>query len=143
MSSASAPISMARAIYTHPRDLRIGIGHRRNHPRGPFFLVAGSHFRRQLAFVRGLVRQHRVADADHWMINLQGQYLNTCRANFDNHKGDLSRANAVIEYRLTDTFGIFAGYDGFKLDADQRGSDGVMGLKQEFKGLVAGVSLSF
>ncbi len=81
--------------------------------------------------------------ADRWMINLQGQYLNTSWGNFDDYKGDLSRANAIVEYRLTDTFGIFAGYDWFKLDVDQRGSDGVVGLKQEFKGPVAGVSLSF
>ncbi|MDR6093205.1 opacity protein-like surface antigen [Stenotrophomonas sp. SORGH_AS321] len=81
--------------------------------------------------------------ADRWMINLQGQYLNTSWGSFDDYEGDLSRANAIVEYRLTDNFGLFAGYDWFKLDVDQKGSDGVIGLKQEFKGPVAGVSLSF
>jgi hypothetical protein len=38
---------------------------------------------------------------------------------------------------------VFAGYDWFKLDADKKGSDGTIGLKQEFKGPVAGVSFVF
>lgn len=81
--------------------------------------------------------------SEHWMINLQGQYLNTSWGNFDDYKGDLSRANAIVQYNFNQNFGIFAGYDWFKLDADKRGSDGVIGLKQEFKGPLAGVSLSF
>ncbi len=81
--------------------------------------------------------------ADRWLINLQGQYLNTSWGSFDDYEGDLSRANAIVEYRLTDNFGLFAGYDWFKLDVDQKGSDGIVGLKQEFKGPVAGLSVSF
>ena len=81
--------------------------------------------------------------SEHWLINLQGQYLNTSWGNFDDYKGDLSRANAIVQYNVNKNFGIFAGYDWFKLDVDQKGSDGVIGLKQEFKGPVAGVSLSF
>lgn len=49
----------------------------------------------------------------------------------------------MAEYRFTKNFGIFAGYDWFKLDVDQRGSDGLIGLKQEFKGPVAGVTFAF
>ncbi len=81
--------------------------------------------------------------SENWLINLQGQYLNTRWGNFDDYKGDLSRANAIVQYNFNPKFGIFAGYDWFKLDADKRGSDGVIGLKQEFKGPLAGVSLSF
>lgn len=81
--------------------------------------------------------------SEHWLINLQGQYLNTRWGNFDDYKGDLTRANAIVQYNFNPNFGIFAGYDWFKLDADKRGSDGVIGLKQEFKGPLAGVSLSF
>ncbi|MCD9085783.1 hypothetical protein [Stenotrophomonas sp. SY1] len=81
--------------------------------------------------------------SEHWLINLQGQYLNTRWGSFDDYKGDLSRANAIVQYNFNKNFGIFAGYDWFKLDADKRGSDGVIGLKQEFKGPLAGVSLSF
>ncbi len=81
--------------------------------------------------------------SEHWLINLQGQYLNTRWGSFDDYKGDLSRANAIVQYNFNPNFGIFAGYDWFKLDADKRGSDGVIGLKQEFKGPLAGVSLSF
>ncbi len=81
--------------------------------------------------------------ADRWLINLQGQYLNTSWGSFDDYDGDLSRANAIVEYRFTQKFGIFAGYDWFKLDVDKKGSDGLVGLKQEFKGPVAGISMSF
>jgi len=81
--------------------------------------------------------------SEHWLINLQGQYLNTRWGSFDDYKGDLSRANAIVQYNFNRNFGIFAGYDWFKLDVDKRGSDGIVGLKQEFKGPLAGVSLSF
>ncbi|AWH18386.1 hypothetical protein C1922_14325 [Stenotrophomonas sp. ZAC14D2_NAIMI4_7] len=81
--------------------------------------------------------------SEKWMITLQGQYLNTRWGSFDDYKGDLSRANAIVDYRFTDNFGVFAGYDWFKLDVDQKGSDGTIGLKQEFKGPVAGISVSF
>ena len=80
---------------------------------------------------------------ERWLVNLQGQYLNTRWGNFDDYDGDLSRANAIVEYRFTDNFGLFAGYDWFRLDVDQTGSDGVIGLKQEFKGPVAGITLAF
>ncbi|HBK45865.1 MAG TPA: hypothetical protein DDZ67_05400 [Xanthomonadaceae bacterium] len=80
---------------------------------------------------------------ERWLFNLQGQYLNTDWGSFDNYDGDLTRANAIVEYRLTRNFGIFAGYDYFKLDVDQSGSDGLIGLKQEFKGPVAGITLAF
>lgn len=81
--------------------------------------------------------------SEHWLINLQGQYLNTRWGSFDDYKGDLSRANAIVQYNVNRNFGIFVGYDWFKLDADKHGSDGSIGLKQEFKGPLAGVSLSF
>lgn len=81
--------------------------------------------------------------SEKWMITLQGQYLNTRWGSFDDYKGDLSRANAIVDYRFTKNFGVFAGYDWFKLDADKKGSDGTIGLKQEFKGPVAGVSFVF
>lgn len=80
---------------------------------------------------------------ERWLINLQGQYLNTSWGNFDDYEGDLSRANAIVQYNVNRNFGVFVGYDWFKLDADKRGSNGVVGLKQEFKGPVVGVSLSF
>lgn len=81
--------------------------------------------------------------SEKWMITFQGQYLNTKWGNFDDYDGDLSRANAIVDYRFTKNFGVFAGYDWFKLDVDQSGSDGTIGLKQEFKGPVAGVSFVF
>ncbi|HEY0335252.1 MAG TPA: hypothetical protein VGC74_16375 [Stenotrophomonas sp.] len=81
--------------------------------------------------------------SEHWVFNVQGQYLNTDWGSFNNYEGDLSRANAIVEYRFTRNFGLFAGYDWFKLDVDKKGSDGLIGLKQEFKGPVAGITLAF
>ncbi len=80
---------------------------------------------------------------EHWLFNVQGQYLNTSWGDFGDYDGDLSRANAIVEYRFTHNFGVFAGYDWFKLDVDREGSDGLVGLKQEFKGPVAGITLAF
>jgi len=81
--------------------------------------------------------------SEHWLFNVQGQYMNTSWGDFGDYDGDLTRANAIAEYRFTRNFGIFAGYDWFKLDVDRSGSDGSIGLKQEFKGPVAGVTFAF
>lgn len=81
---------------------------------------------------------------EHWLFNLQGQYLNTKWGDFGDYDGDLSRANAIIEYRFTPNFGVFAGYDWFKLDVDRKQNAATtIGLKQEFKGPVAGITLAF
>lgn len=81
--------------------------------------------------------------ATDWRIIVQGQYLDADWGNFDDYAGDLARANALVEYRFTDNFGVHAGYDWFRLDVEQSGGDGVFGLEQEFKGPVAGVTLAF
>ncbi|UKE69096.1 hypothetical protein K8O61_16885 [Xanthomonas cerealis pv. cerealis] len=86
--------------------------------------------------------------SEHWMFNVQGQYLNTKWGDFGKYDGDLSRANAIVEYRFTRNFGIFAGYDWFKLDVDRKTDSNIdslttVGLKQEFKGPVAGVTFAF
>ncbi len=83
------------------------------------------------------------APADAWRVVAQGQYLNASWGSFGDYRGDLSRANALVEYRFTQNFGIHVGYDWFKLDVDKRGSDGVLGLEQEFKGPIAGITLAF
>lgn len=80
---------------------------------------------------------------EHWVVTVQGQYLNTDWGDFGDYEGDLSRANAIVEYRFTRNFGVFAGYDWFKLDVDRKGGDATIGLKQEFKGPVAGITLAF
>ena len=60
----------------------------------------------------------------------------------------ISRANALAEYRFTDNFGMFAGYEWYRLDVqrDVRGDfieDGIVGWDQRFKGPVVGVTLAF
>lgn len=80
---------------------------------------------------------------DRFLINLQGQYLDADWGNFDDYDGDLIRANGIIEYRFADNFGIFAGYDWFKLDIEKGWSGGSIGIEQEFKGPVAGITLAF
>ncbi|MFC6839571.1 hypothetical protein [Xanthomonas theicola] len=85
---------------------------------------------------------------EHWLFSVQGQYLNTKWGSFDKYDGDLSRANAIVEYHFTRNFGLFAGYDWFKLDVDRKTDSNArsltgVGLKQEFKGPVAGVTVAF
>lgn len=81
---------------------------------------------------------------ERWVFNIQGQYLNTDWGDFGDYDGDLSRANAIVEYRFTPNFGVFVGYDWFKLDVDRKeGAATSIGLKQEFKGPVAGITLAF
>ncbi|MGH8026148.1 MAG: hypothetical protein ACREO0_05395 [Pseudoxanthomonas sp.] len=78
-----------------------------------------------------------------WLINFQGQYLDADWGDFGDYEGSISRANALVEYRLTENLGLFAGYDWFKLDATRNGSDGSLSLDQRFKGPIAGVTLAF
>lgn len=83
------------------------------------------------------------APSEHWRFVVQGQYLNTDWGNFDDYEGDISRANALAEYRFTKSLGVYVGYDWFKLDVDRKGRDGIVGLDQRFKGPIAGVTVSF
>ena len=60
-----------------PRDLRIGVGDRRNHARVEVRFLAGGRFRGDVAFVRRLVREHRLADdvADREDVRHVGAHL--------------------------------------------------------------------
>jgi hypothetical protein len=78
-----------------------------------------------------------------WRWVVQGQYLDADSGDFDNYNGDLTRANALVEYRFTDHFGVHAGYDWFKLDLRQSGADGAAGLDQRFRGPMAGLTFAF
>lgn len=79
---------------------------------------------------------------EHWLVNVQGQYLDANWGNFD-YSGKIKRANAIVEYRFTRNFGVFAGYDWFKVNYEESGRDGTGGIDLEFKGPVAGVTLAF
>jgi len=78
-----------------------------------------------------------------WRFTVQGQYLDADWGDFDDYEGDISRANAIVEYRFTKNFGVFAGYDWFKLDVSKDLGGGTVGLDQRFKGPTAGVTLAF
>lgn len=78
-----------------------------------------------------------------WRFVAQGQYLDADWGDFGDYSGDLTRANALVEYRFTDNFGLYAGYDWFKLNARRHGADGSVGLDQRFRGPIAGVTLAF
>ncbi len=79
---------------------------------------------------------------DRWLINVQGQYLDASWGSFD-YDGKIKRANAIAEYRITDNFGVFAGYDWFKINYNESGRDASGGIDLEFKGPMAGVTLAF
>ena len=78
-----------------------------------------------------------------WQFSVQGQYLDAEWGDFDDYKGDISRANAIVEYRFTDNFGIYGGYDWFKLDASRKENGLTYGLDHRFKGPIAGITLAF
>jgi len=84
---------------------------------------------------------------EHWLLNLQGQYLDADWGSFD-YSGKIKRANATVEYRFTPNFGVFAGYDWFKINYSEPyetdvGVTGRAGLDLEFKGPVAGLTFAF
>src|SRR5690606_11855116 len=83
------------------------------------------------------------APAERVRIVAQGQYLDADWGDFGDYDGDLSRANALVEYRFTQNFGIHAGYDWFKLNVRRHGGDATVGLDQRFHGPMAGVTLAF
>lgn len=78
-----------------------------------------------------------------WGFTVQGQYLDADWGDFKDYSGDITRANALVEYRFTPHFGLYAGYDWFKLDVNRHYGDGTVGLDQRFKGPIAGVTLAF
>lgn len=85
-----------------------------------------------------------------WRFTVQGQYLDADwgEVNGDDlagdYSGDVSRANALVEYRFTPNFGLYAGYDWFKVDVDKDlGGGATGGIDLRFKGPTAGVTVAF
>ncbi|KAB8318343.1 hypothetical protein SD81_016550 [Tolypothrix campylonemoides VB511288] len=87
--------------------------------------------------------RYTATPGDAWRVVAQAQYFDSEWGDFGDVEGDVTRANALVEYRFNPTFGLFAGYDWFEIDARESGSDGSLRLKQRFHGPIAGVSLSF
>lgn len=85
---------------------------------------------------------------ERWLFNLQGQYLDADWGDFGDYDGSITRLNALAEYRFTRNFGLFAGYEWYRLDVKRTVSgdgmrDGLAGWDQRFKGPVVGVTLAF
>lgn len=85
---------------------------------------------------------------ERWLLNLQAQYLDADWGDFGDYDGSISRANAVAEYRFSEGFGVFAGYEWYRLDVKRSVSgddiqDGIVGWDQRFKGPVVGVTFAF
>lgn len=79
-----------------------------------------------------------------WRVIAQGQYLDADWGDFGDYDGDITRASALVEYRFTPKFGVFAGYDWFDLDVTrQRDTSDRVGFEQRFHGPIAGVTLAF
>lgn len=78
-----------------------------------------------------------------WRVVAQGQYLDTDWGDFGDYEGDIVRANALVEYRFTPKFGLFAGYDWFELDVRRNNEEGRLGFEQRFRGPIAGVTVAF
>lgn len=87
---------------------------------------------------------------DRWRFTVQGQYLDADWGEVDgerlagDYSGDVTRANALVEYRFTENFGLYAGYDWFKVDVNKDlGGGATGGVDLRFKGPTAGVTLAF
>lgn len=78
-----------------------------------------------------------------WNLVFQGQYVNADWGNLRTYQGNLLRANALLEYRLAHGFGLFAGYDAFRLDINRDFGTMTGGLVLRFRGPTAGISLTF
>ncbi|WP_058833666.1 hypothetical protein [Luteimonas abyssi] len=53
--------------------------------------------------------------SDSWRVGLEGQYMDTRWGNFLDERGHFERAGLIVEYLLTERFGIHVGYDWFRL----------------------------
>jgi hypothetical protein len=80
--------------------------------------------------------------AEKFLLSFQAQYLDAGWGNFD-FDGQIKRANAIAEYRFTPNFGVYAGYDWFKVKYEEAGHDGTGSIGLDFKGPIGGVTLAF
>jgi hypothetical protein len=80
--------------------------------------------------------------ADKLLLNFQAQYLDAGWGNFD-FDGKIERANAIAEYRFTPNFGVYAGYDWFKVKYEEAGRDGIGSIGLDFKGPIGGLTFAF
>ena len=53
--------------------------------------------------------------ADRWRVDFEGQYLDTGWGDFVDEDGHFERAGIVVEYLVTERFGVHVGYDWFRL----------------------------
>jgi opacity protein-like surface antigen len=53
--------------------------------------------------------------ADKWRVDFEGQYLDTEWGDFLDEEGHFERAGVVLEYLVTERFGVHVGYDWFRL----------------------------
>lgn len=79
----------------------------------------------------------------HWGFGVQGQYVNTSWGNFDTYSGSISRINGLVEYRFTPNFGLYGGYDWFRLKVDHNFGTLSGGVDLRFKGPTAGLTFAF
>ncbi len=127
--------------HADPGDLGIGVSHRGHHACDPFALLAGGDFRRELAFVRGLVRQHRLADqiADGEDVRHVGAHLPVDRdeAAFGDLHAGLVGVDPVAVRRATDR--DQHAIPGARLQA--RGTAGVRRLERHGDALLRSLDL--
>lgn len=78
-----------------------------------------------------------------WGFTVQGQYVNASWGNFDTYSGDMTRLNALLEYRFNPHFGVHAGYDWFRLNVDHDFGPLDAGIILRFMGPMAGLTFVF
>ncbi len=78
-----------------------------------------------------------------WGFTMQGQYVNASWGNLDAYAGNLTRLNAVLEYRFNEHFGVHTGYDWFRLNVDRDFRLLNAGVILRFMGPTAGLTFAF
>ncbi len=152
-AEARTKIDLASLLYdfalvqnqTHSLGVQLGVEYARldAHLRAEAGDDAYEAAARENAYAPVVGLRWTVTPGERWRFVAQAQYLDADWGDFGRYDGDISRANAILEYRFTDRFGVFGGYDWHRINIERRGSDGVAAVEQRFKGPVAGLTLAF
>lgn len=100
-----------------------------------------SEYRHGFAPVLG-ARFARRSAGGRWQFIAQGQYVNANWGNMERYNGDLTRLNALVEYRPGPHLGLHLGYDAFRLDIDHDFGLITGGAVLRFAGPFAGLSFA-
>lgn len=78
-----------------------------------------------------------------WGFTIQAQYLDAAWGNLGSYEGNISRKNALVEYRFTPHIGVYGGYDWLRVSASRTRNSDDIGIELRFMGPTVGMTLVF